>query len=172
MQIPTQEEILRQEKGLPPVDLLELPRIKTLSVKWQSEGFAFRTLFVRLPESISLQLLNDEPRIWRSIQGDVNVALMKFDRVVCVAFDESWLVDAIVNDAQNDQVILAGIRKISMPQRSVSLYSDEAYEVVWAGSGYGVRRKSDGVMMLPETYSSAEAAKMGLLSLYPRKKRA
>ena len=152
MQIPTQEEILRQEKGLPPIDTLELPKIKPLTVKWQSEGFAFRTLFIRLPESVTLQHLNDEPKIWRAVQGDVNFALMKYDRIIAVAFDESWLAEAIVNIAERDSVILAGIRKISTPQRSVPLYSDETYEVIWAGSGYGVRRISDQVMMLPETF--------------------
>ena len=134
MPIPHKDEILRKEKGLPPVDLLELPKIKTLSCKWQSEGYAYRTLFVRLPESITLQMLNDEPRIWRLVQGDVHVALMKLDRIIAVAFDESWVVDAIVNVAENDSVVLAGIRKVSLPQRSVALYADETYAVRWAGS--------------------------------------
>ncbi len=172
MQIPHKDEIKRKERGLPPVDLLELPKIKPLTCKWQSEGFAFRTLFVRLPESITLQMLNDEPRIWRLVQADVHVALMKFDRIIAVAFDESWVVDAIVNVAENDSVILAGIRKVSLPQRSVSLYADATYAVRWAGSGYGVYRKSDDVAMLSETYSSTEAAKIALLGLYPKKKRA
>ena len=117
-------------------------------------------------------MLNDEPRIWRLVQADVHVALMKFDRIIAVAFDESWMVDAIVNVAENDSVMLAGIRKISMPQRSVSLFNDETYAVRWAGSGYGVYRKSDDVPMVSETYSSVEAAKIALLGLYPKKKRA
>ncbi len=172
MTIPHKEEIRRAEKGLPPIDLLEIPRIKPMTCKWQSEGFAYRELFVRLPEAISLQHLNDEPRIWRSVQADVNTALMKFDRVVAIAFDESWMVDAVVNVAERDSVMLAGIRKISMPQRSVSLFADETYQVAWCGSGYGVRRKADDVMMLSETYQTPEAAKMGLMSLYPKTKRA
>ena len=77
-----------------------------------------------------------------------------------------------INVAENDSVILAGIRKVSLPQRSVALYSDETYAVRWAGSGYAVFRKTDDVAMLSETYSSTEAAKIALLGLYPRKKRA
>jgi len=172
MTIPHKDEILRKEKGLPPVDLLELPKIKPMTCKWNAEGFAYRELFIRLPESITLQMLNDEPRIWRLVQGDVHVALMKFDRIIAVAFDESWVVDAIVNVAENDSVILAGIRKVSLPQRSVPLFEDSVYAVRWAGSGYGVYRKSDDVAMVAETYSSAEAAKIALLGLYPKKKRA
>ena len=172
MPIPHKDAIKRKERGLPPIDVLDLPKIKPMTCKWNAEGFAYRELFVRLPESVTLQMLNDEPRIWRLVQADVHCALMKFDRVVAIAFDESWMVDAIVNVAENDSVMLAGIRKISMPQRSVSLYSDETYAVRWAGSGYGVYRKTDDVAMLSETYSSTEAAKIALLGLYPKKKRA
>ncbi len=170
--IPHKDEIKRKERGLPPIDVLDLPKIKPLSCKWNSEGFAYRELFVRLPEAITLQMMNDEPRIWRSIQGNVHTALQKFDRVVAVAFDESWMVDAVVNVAENDSVMLAGIRKISLPQRSVALFADDTYRVKWEGSGYGVFRLSDDVMMLSETYQTPEAAKMGLMSLYPKKKRA
>ena len=46
---------------------------------------------MRLPEAVTLQMMNDEPRIWRSVQGDVHTALMKFDRVVAIAFDECFL---------------------------------------------------------------------------------
>ena len=172
MPIPHKDEIRRKEKGLPPIDVLELPKIKPLTCKWNAEGFAYRELFVRLPESITLQMMNDEPRIWRSVQGDIHTALMKFDRVVAIAFDESWMIDAVVNVAARDSVMLAGIRKISLPQRSVALYADETYRVKWAGSGYGVFRLADDVMMLSETYQTPEAAKMGLMSLYPKAKRA
>jgi len=172
MTIPSKDAIRRKEKGLPPIDLLDLPKIKPLTCKWQSEGFAYRELFVRLPEAITLQMMNDEPRIWRLVQADIHTALMKFDRVVAIAFDESWMVDAIVNVAENDSVMLAGIRKISMPQRSVAMFEDETYRVKWAGSGYGVYRLSDDVMMLQETYQTPEACKIALLGLYPRTKRA
>ncbi len=172
MTIPTQEQIKRKERGLPPIDLLELPKIKPMTCKWNAEGFAYRELFVRLPEAITLQMLNDEPKIWRAVQADVHTALQKFDRVVAIAFDESWMIDAVVNVAERDSVMLAGIRKISMPQRSVALFADETYRVKWAGSGYGVFRLSDDVMMLQQTYQTPEACKMGLLSLYAKTKRA
>ena len=90
-------------------------------------------------------------------------------RVTDVAFDESWFVDGTVSHADRTQVIFCGIRKTDMPQRSVALYEDETYKVDWAGTGYGVFRKSDGVMMGNVTFSLPEQAKAHLLSFYPKR---
>ena len=72
-----------------------VPVIKPSSFMWQDEGFAYKTAFVRLPEHMIAQDLHDHPdRIWNKIQSDqLGKALSRFDKVVCVAFDESWMLE-------------------------------------------------------------------------------
>ena len=147
-----------------------VPTIKPRALQWNYEGFCFRHGFVRLPEGFTLQDLNDEPEAWKLLQDNASTALRKFDQVRMVSYDEAWFVDATVSHAERGQVIFCGIKKTSMPDRSPALYQDETYCVEWAGSGYGIFRKADGVMMHGQTYDNAGAAKQALLSMYPVKK--
>ena len=48
----------------------EAPVIKTPAITWQHEGFCYREAFVRLPEGLTIQDLNDTPTIWRNIQDN------------------------------------------------------------------------------------------------------
>lgn len=143
------------------------PVLKTSALQWQSEGFVWREAFVRLPNGMTLQDLNDSPAIWENIQANAATALRQFDRIRAVAYDQAWIVDATVSFADRKQVLFAGIRKTDMPKRSVALFENEDYRVDWAGSGYAVIRKSDGVVMGSQTYSVPDQARAALLQLYP-----
>lgn len=146
----------------------EVPAISPKTFKWQSEGFAWREAFVRLPDGMILQDLNDHPTAWRKVQSEHWCAFRQWDQVRAVSWDEDWFIDATVSFADMTQVILAGIKKTEMPKRSVTLYEDATYRVEWCGSGYGVVRKSDGVLMGASTYQTVEGARQYLLSLYPQ----
>jgi hypothetical protein len=137
------------------------------SLKWNSDGFVWRECLVRLPSEMTLQDLNDDPGVWSNIQSNAHTALRQFDRVRAVAYDESWMVEATVNYAGRNEVVLAGIKKIDLPKRAVSLFENEDYRVEWAGTGYAVFRKRDNVMIGGTTFAVAEAAKSYLLSQYP-----
>jgi hypothetical protein len=144
----------------------ETPAIKVSAVKVDSTGFVFKIVFARLPADATAQDLNDHPEIWRHIQGNQHLALRQFDRVIVVPFDQSWIVEAVVSHADSTKAILAGIRKITLPQRDVPLYSDDMFAVAWLGSGYGVVRRRDGVQIGSVTHHSPELAKMELLRQY------
>jgi len=148
----------------------EAPRIKQNALEWNSRGFAYGSAFVRLPEGMTLQDLNDTPTVWQNVQTNAGTSLRKWDTVRAVAFDESWFIDATVNFADGSQVVLCGIKKTDAPTRAISLYEDAIYKVEWAGSGYGVIRKSDGVLMGQQTSTMPEGARAYLLSLYPKQR--
>ena len=83
--------------------------MKSTALGWQSEGYHWRDALVRLPAGIIIQdLLDATSGIWKSIQATPQTALRRFDRVTCVAFDESWAVkDAMVVHADATCVVLA-----------------------------------------------------------------
>lgn len=148
----------------------EAPRIPQSALEWNSQSnFVYREAFVRLPDGLTLQDLNDTPTIWTNVQNNANAALRKWDTVRCVAYDEAWFVDATVSFADRTKVILCGVKKTDMPKREVILFEDALYRVDWAGSGYGVYRKSDDVMMGNQTFQNAESARLFVVTnLYAR----
>lgn len=152
-------------------DDFEVPAIRPNSVSIQSEGFVFKTYMVRLPEHMIAQDLHDHPdKIWIKIQADqLGKALTKFDRVICIAFDESWMLEAVVAQAGRTRVVLAGNKITQLPGAVESLFADATYQVKWAGDGYGVYRIIDNIRVGNESWPSPEAAKAGLMRLYPVK---
>jgi hypothetical protein len=143
-------------------DAREAPIIKSAALNWQSQGHSYREAFVRLPDGLLLQDLQDVPSVWKNVQQVPSKALQRFDRVTAVAFDESWMIkDVVVVDANVDRVTLA-IRpndRISLPTKTGGEWQDERHSIRWAGSGFGVFRKSDGVPVLQAHFGSIEAAK-------------
>lgn len=128
-------------------------------VELQTEGFVFREWVIRLPENATMQSLND-PNIWRHIQGDRSKSLRKLDRLVLLPYGEEWVVDAIVGAATATTVTLAGIRKTDMPERYEVLPETEDFRIKWAGSGYRVFRKRDGLpvtQILPTIWEAERA---------------
>ena len=146
----------------------EAPTIPTKSFSWNSQGFNFREAFVRLPKGVILADLNEHPEIWKTVQSAGAIALRRFDKVRVVDFDETWLADATVSFADRTTVILCGIKRTEMPERAVQLFEDQLYKTEWAGSGYCVIRKSDGVLMDGKTHATPEGARHALMALYPK----
>lgn len=143
----------------------KVPQVDPGNVRINTDGFVFRTVFVRLPEELVLDDLKEN--IWRKVQGSPHVSLRKFDRLTLAAYDESWLAEAIVGEATVDRVVLAGIKRTELPARYDALYSDDQYQVVWIGNGFRVQRRRDGHFMT-DAVATAGAAQRDLINLYPR----
>jgi hypothetical protein len=45
--------------------------------------------------------------VWKKVQAKPVKALRKFDQIIAVAFDETWMAEAVVADARNETVVLA-----------------------------------------------------------------
>jgi hypothetical protein len=109
-----------------------------------------------------------DPAAWRRLQTGSRNSLKKFDRVFVVAFDESWVAEAIVASADAKGAVLAKPRVTTMPARYDNLFSDENYRVVWNGYGYVTERKTDGHIMTQPT-ANPELATRLLVGLYPQR---
>jgi hypothetical protein len=144
-----------------------VPQIKPSACKWQAQGFAYREMFVRLPAGLTIDDLNaHSATIWRAVQGVRGLALQRLDRVVLVGSDESWLAEGIVSFADGEQVVLAGMRQVRIPERVTPLYRDERFAVEFRDGGYAVIRLSDNYLMANQTWPTAAAAKEALLRQY------
>ena len=144
----------------------ELPIIPAGNIALNTSGMLWREFLVRLPKDFIADDLK-EPVVWSRIQGG-HYSLVKFDKLTLVAFDESWIAEAIVADAGNNHIVLSKPRITQMPERFGNLLETEEYKVVWGGSGYFVERKSDRKAITRPT-SSAALAERDLAALYPAK---
>ena len=111
-------------------DAREPPTMKPFALARQSEGFAWREAFVRLPPGQLLEDLLDVPGVWKGIQNLWQTQARRYDRVTCVAHDGSWAVkDIMVVAADNTKVILAlkpSDRITLPPQLPTELIDDRA----------------------------------------------
>jgi hypothetical protein len=136
------------------------------SVSLNADGFAFRSFMARLPEGAIADDLK-EPAIWRKVQRG-SYPLRKHDHVYVVAYDESWVAEAIVVDADTKQAVLAKPRITQFPPRFDKLFETDEYRVAWVGNGYRVQRKSDGQFVTQAVHSAA-LAERDLNNMYPRR---
>ena len=136
------------------------------NVTLNANGFGWREFMVRLPAGMVADNLK-EPSLWAKVQKGPN-ALRKHDRVYAVAFDESWVAEAIVIDADKEKAVLAKPRLTTFGERFDKLFETEDYRTVWMGEGYVVERKSDGHRMTQPVHSAA-IAERDLRNLYPSK---
>jgi len=116
-----------------------------IAVDWcelQADGFRWRTWEIRLPLDAVFADLNEAVDMWGLLQASTK-ALRRFDRVVCLPYDETWMVEAVVAGATGTGVTLAGFRKTDLPPRRERLAEDDTYRVEWAGRGYVLVRKHD-----------------------------
>jgi hypothetical protein len=139
--------------------------IKSENVQKNSDGFCWREWQVRLPAD-AVADDHKNPAIWRGVQRG-RFPFRRHDRVYCIAYDESWVAEAIVADADQNQVVLAKPRLTLFPARFDKLFQDDLYRVVWMGSGYIVERKSDGRRMT-QTAPTAQIAERDLIALHPK----
>lgn len=130
-----------------------------------STGQVLRSFVVRLPGGLIADDLK-EPRIWRRVQLSRN-AFRKFDRLFCIDFDESWVAECIVENADTNKAVLAIPRLTRFSKRFEKLFEDELYRSKFVGHGYVVERKSDGHIMCEPVASAAHAERL-LMQLYPR----
>ncbi|RWK57084.1 hypothetical protein [Mesorhizobium sp.] len=130
------------------------------------EGFAWRDLFIRLPATATADHLKD-PDIWRKVQGVQVKSLRRFDRLLIVAYDESWCAEAMVDNADNLKAVLTKPRIHALGTRFDGLYEDDTYRVVWNGGGFCVQRKADKHIMT-SAVANAMIAQADVARLYPR----
>ncbi|TBB05131.1 hypothetical protein ELH55_01465 [Rhizobium ruizarguesonis] len=147
-------------------DLRKRLRVDPNAVTVNYQGFTFREIFARLPSGIIADDLK-EPEIWKNVQLS-NKALRKFDRVIIVSFDETWLAEAYVENATGEMALLAKPRIVSFSERTEKLFSDGTYSVRWNGTGYDVIRLRDEAKMT-DTFANAALAERALANLYPRR---
>lgn len=129
-------------------------------------GFSRRSLFIRLPqEFIAADLA--EPQVWEKVQGNAAKALKRHDALYMVAYDESWVAEAIVADADGKRAVLAKPRITNLENdRFDGLFEDENYRVSWNGAGFVVIRKRDDHQMT-QPAALASHAERDLRGLYP-----
>lgn len=129
----------------PPVEMRKKLRINPVHAVVNYGGQTFKEVFIRLPAGMISDDLK-EPEIFATIQ-DSPKALRKFDRVVLVSSDETWMAEAYVESADSGKVLLARPRIITLSERSEKLFSDGTYAVRWSGVGYDVVRLRDNAVV-------------------------
>lgn len=143
----------------------KVPVIDPAQVRMNYAGHVFKEVMVRVPHDFVADDLK-EPGAWSRVQASRD-ALCKFDRVIVVAWDESWIAETIVAHADSAKVVLTKPRLLSLPDRYEALFQTEEYRVVWTGGGYAVERKRDSHRMT-HIVTSAAIAERDLQQLYPR----
>jgi hypothetical protein len=134
----------------------EPPVIDPANVSVEFIGLNLRKLFVRLPRDFILDDLK-EPKVWRRVQAHFSKSLRKFDEVLLVSYDESWIARAFVGHADSMKAVLARPEKVSFPDRFERLPEDELYKTVWNGVSFDVvRRKDNHVMGKAATIGAAQ----------------
>lgn len=133
----------------------------------QSRGFAFKELFARLPKAMTADHLKNGS-VWRRVQGTATKALTKFDRVVVVGFDESWMAEGIVSEAGRTHAVLTELKVRQLGHRFEELFADGVHRVIWNGSGYGIERIEDG-QIIGGSYANPQLATQALFGIYPKR---
>ncbi|MER9174603.1 hypothetical protein NKH72_13520 [Mesorhizobium sp. M0955] len=142
-----------------------VPEIDPARMTLQHAGQVWSEYLVRVPADFVADDLK-EPSIWRKAQAGSRNALRKLDRVTVIAFDESWIAEAVVASADSKGAVLARPRITSIPVRFDKLFEDDQYRVAWNGFGYVVERKADGHAMTQPTANAALAERL-LVQMYP-----
>lgn len=154
-----------------PLDEAALRRIvfDPFMASYQLEGICYRVMQVRAPKECTPQMVADRPDLWRRIQVSPK-ALRRLDEVRVLAYDETWMLTAVVGGATAAGVSLAPktIKVFELPARTENLPGDENYQVNFVGSGYAVIRRNDGQQM-GETVATIPLAEMQLRRCYPQK---
>jgi hypothetical protein len=144
--------------------LRAIPVISPQFAKLNLSGNEYQHWVIRLPEGAIADDLK-EPSLFKQLQQSPK-ALRKHDTVRLVEYDESWVAEAIVADANATEVVLAGVRIVQLPQRIKPLFEDDRFKVEWRGTGYVVIRKSDGAKM-SDFFPTEQLAIRAVGSQYP-----
>ena len=119
------------------------------------------------PEGASFEDLLD-PAAWKRVQETLRPAIRQDDEIRIKGFDRSWVVWCFVAHATGNGIVLSRFADTKPQGPREALYEDAKYRVVFAGSGYEVRRKSDNLKMMADAWPSAARAETALRELYPK----
>lgn len=131
-------------------------------------GFGRRWLTVRLPEGMTADDLRD-PGIWARVQDKPGKSLNRWDAVLCIAFDESFAVEALVTEANASSVVLSFSKVHSGKQRINPGYTDGTYKLEWRGSGFRILRIADSFEMPDGPFATEAAAITAMHRLHPKR---
>lgn len=160
---------MREAEAAPAASLAEpqAPELESRHVQIDSAGQVWRNVLVRAPKGLIAEDVRN-PKAWRRVQAVRQSALVKLDRLLILAFDESWGIDAIVKHATNAEVSLAILKVFSFRDADETLYTDGTLEVFWEGGGYNVRRCADKIPIFTYGFSSEGLAIDALKKSYTR----
>ena len=147
------------------------PNVKEIDpaqVKLSTEGFAWREILVRMPEGMVADDLRT-PKIWKRVQKSRQTALIKFDHLFVLGFDESFAVRAVVTHATDSEAHLAIEKVLTFREQGQRFWGDGTLEVFWDGSAYGVRRIADQVRVVGEGFTTEAQAITAAHKYYPTK---
>ncbi len=133
-----------------------------------TEGFAWRTVLVRVPRDFIQDDLRNRA-VWQRVQKNPNVALCQLDELKIVAFDESWIAGATVAAANVESANLVVHKVQSFKTDEHRTHNDGTNEIYWRGNGYGIRRMSDKVPLNNNVYATADEAIDTLRIMRPRR---
>ena len=145
----------------------KLPEIEPRHVTVSDAGQAFREVLVRLPKDAVADDVRT-PSIWKRVQAVKSAALVKFDHLLILTFDESQYIRAIVTHATSTEAHLAIERVATFREQGQSLFSDGTLEVFWDGGAYSVRRVSDKVSIVNQGFTTEGQAIAALRESYPK----
>jgi len=123
---------------------------------------------VRLPLNVVANDLNANPDLWQRVQANSSKALRKFDKLLLIAYDETWAAEALVAEANAYRVTLAKPAIYTLPERNERLLNDGTYRIVWAGAGYDVIRNSDNAAV-SRGHANVPLAERALAQQHPRR---
>jgi hypothetical protein len=135
----------------------EIPPIKTKDVEVVLIDQRNKSVVVSMPDSLTLQALMDDPKLWRSIQGDRTKALNEDDRVELRWFDKRAYTAVDYADANEVVLLKPDVR--SKRERDRTPWKDNNYEVRSIHGGWSYFRISDDVRMSSALYPTWEAAR-------------
>ncbi len=130
----------------------------------ESETRFRRSWFVRLPEGATAEDVSD-PFAWAKVQGSRN-PLAKHDEVFAVGFSEDFAVMGVVTGVNAEAATVSLVKRITYPERTTPLFSDETYRVVWDGAGFQVMRIADGAT-IGQPHGSEALAIRHIRNQYP-----
>lgn len=104
-------------------------------------GQARNHWLARLPKDATADDLKT-PVIWAKVQTSRH-PLRRWDEVLCVGFDESFAVSAIVVDATATGATLEIVKLLKGKSRELPLFNDGVYGIRWDGTGFSVYRLAD-----------------------------
>lgn len=156
-----------KQNRVEPMEPAKPIEVKPDRVKINEAHQAWRTVLVRMPEGAIADDLRT-PGIWRLVQQNPQVALVKLDHILVLGYREDWYAQAIVSHATNAEAHLVILRTGSFREDHEQLYADDRFQVVWDGASYRVIEKRSGQPASSTGWHTAALAENHAKSLHPK----